>query len=546
MTTQNSTIGKIALRLSFLVVLFMLTLSCSDDDDSTTPDATTKIKLGTSTTLGSYLTDGNNNTLYVFSNDVAGVNTCTGGCATNWPVYFAENLTQELLGTGLNLADFATITTNGKQQTTYKGWPLYYFAPGGTREAAGQTTGEASGGIWFVAKPDYTILIANAQLIGENGKKYTADYTEGDGTVQYFTDSKGRTLYTFVVDRKNTNNYTTGDAANDAVWPVFAETLGSVPSTLNKSLFGTITVTGKSQLTYKGWPLYYYGPDAQRGDNKGVSVPSPGVWPVAVKDVAEAEEPEPAIVLGTSATLGSYLTDANNRTLYFFTKDAAGANTCTGGCATLWPTFYAEDLTQELLGDGLSLADFGTITTAGGDEQTTYKGWPLYYYAPGGTPEAAAETKGEGVGGVWFVAKPDYTIMLADAQLIGDDGKHYKSDYTEGDGSTQYFVNSKGITLYAFSPDKKNKNTFTIGDATHDAVWPVLVGPLVSVPSALDKTLFGTTTITATGQTQLTYKGWPMYYFNKDTKRGDNKGVSVPNPGVWPVITKGMTEAPAQ
>jgi len=27
-----------------------------------------------------------------------------------------------------------------------------------------------------------------------------------------------------------------------------------------------------------------------RGDNKGVSVPDPGVWPVVVKDSAEAPE----------------------------------------------------------------------------------------------------------------------------------------------------------------------------------------------------------------------------------------------------------------
>ena len=42
-----------------------------------------------------------------------------------------------------------------------------------------------------------------------------------------------------------------------------------------------IDVYGKTQLTYKGWPLYYFGQDANRGDNKGISFPAPGVWPIA-------------------------------------------------------------------------------------------------------------------------------------------------------------------------------------------------------------------------------------------------------------------------
>lgn len=546
MTTHNPAIGKVAHRLTFLAtlaLLFIIALSCSDDDNST-PSTTTKIKLSTSSTLGSYLTDGSGNALYLFASDATGANTCTGGCATNWPVFFAENLTQELLGDGLTLADFATITSNGKQQTTYKGWPLYYYAPAGTREAANQTTGEGVNGVWFVAKADYSILLANEQLIGKDGVKYKSDYTAGEGTTLYFTDAKGRTLYTFIADKKNINTYTTGNAASDAIWPVYAEAMGSVPSTLDKSLFGTITVTGKSQVTYKGWPLYYYGSDTQRGDNKGVSVPTPGVWPVAVKDVEAAPEPEapkPEIVVATDDIFGSYLTDADNRTLYFFASDAAGTNNCTGGCTANWPIFYIEDLAQEKIGEGLSLADFGTITTPGG-EQTTYKGWPLYYYAPGGTPEAAGDINGDAVNKVWFVAKPDYTVMIANAQLVGKDGKNYISSYTEGTGLTKYFVNAKGITLYAFSNDKANVNNFSNGVPQHDTQWPVFIGPLVNIPSILDKSLFGS--ITVFGQTQLTYKGWPMYYYGEDTKRGDNKGVSVPAPGTWPVITQDMTAAP--
>lgn len=53
-----------------------------------------------------------------------------------------------------------------------------------------------------------------------------------------------------------------------------------IPSILSSTDFGTINVFGRTQLTYKGWPLYYFGQDTVRGDNKGVSVSSPRVWPI--------------------------------------------------------------------------------------------------------------------------------------------------------------------------------------------------------------------------------------------------------------------------
>ena len=77
--------------------------------------------------------------------------------------------------------------------------------------------------------------------------------------------------------------------SNDAVWPVFTKSLEAVVSTVDASDFGTIDVFGKSQLTYKGWPLYYFGQDSERGETKGVSVPSPGVWPIVNKNTEAAQ-----------------------------------------------------------------------------------------------------------------------------------------------------------------------------------------------------------------------------------------------------------------
>ena len=261
--------------------------SCdSDSDDATPPLADPAVNLG-NTALGNVLTDETGRTLYVFANDFEGKSTCTGGCLTNWPVFYREN---PKLATGLNAADFGTITwTDGTRQSTFKGWPLYYYKDD---TKSGDITGENVGNIWFVAKPTYSIMMANAQLIGHDGKSYTADYKEGTGKTIYFTDGQGRTLYGFKNDKKNKNNFTKADFSNNAVWPLYEETLKDVPSTIDKSLFGSITVAGHQQLTYKGWPLYYFQQDnGQRGLNKGISFPQPGVWPIVNKNTPEAPEP---------------------------------------------------------------------------------------------------------------------------------------------------------------------------------------------------------------------------------------------------------------
>lgn len=248
----------------------------------------TAIHLDSSAQLGAYLVDKDGKTLYYFSNDANGLSNCTGGCLTNWPIYYADSVTT--FSDGLQSTDFATITTAaGARQTTYKGWPLYYYAPGGVAEAVKQTTGEGVGNVWFVAKPHYSITISNYQLTGANGINYKSDYTPGDGRTSYFTDEKGNTLYAFGRDSALRNKYTKADFSNNSIWPIYETDNITVPSILDKSLFVVIDVHGKKQLTYKGWPLYYYGPDnMQRGINKGITIPPSqpvgAIWPVVRKD----------------------------------------------------------------------------------------------------------------------------------------------------------------------------------------------------------------------------------------------------------------------
>jgi len=290
-------------KLKFLMIIvvtiatgFVLT-HCNKSDILIFPDPYA-LKLANSPTLGSYLTDKNWNALYFFSKDGNGANNCTDGCTVAWPIFSATGLTQANLVTGLLLADFDSITTPNGKQLTYKGWPLYHYAPGGVREASGTTKGDGVDGVWFIAKPDYTIMMATEQLLGIDTKNWVVSatnvYSEGVGLTTYLTDLTGRTLYSYFKDSTNINKFTMADFSNNPVRPVYETDKIVVPSILDKTLFGSITVLGYKQLTYKGWPMYYYGADVDagtgkfRGKNRGVYGPVPVNWPVFFKDIPAA------------------------------------------------------------------------------------------------------------------------------------------------------------------------------------------------------------------------------------------------------------------
>lgn len=270
------------LRRPLLLTALLVTtlLACNEENPITVPDVSLF-----ATPLGDVMTGPSGRTLYVFAPDADGKANCTGNCAGTWPLFYQETPT---LGSSLRAADFTTITrTDGSKQTAYKGWPLYYFV---NDTKAGDIAGENVGNVWQVAKPAYTVQIASRQLVGNDGKNYTFDQKEGTGASIYLTDSIGRTLYAFAPDKKSKNTYTKADLSNNGVWPIYeVRRIKDVPSSLNKADFSTTTAAGKTQLTYKGWPLYYFGNDqGQRGSTKGVSVPRPGVWPVVNRTSPDA------------------------------------------------------------------------------------------------------------------------------------------------------------------------------------------------------------------------------------------------------------------
>lgn len=100
--------------------------------------------------------------------------------------------------------------------------------------------------------------------------------------------------------------------------------------------------------------------------------------------------------MASNAKLGSYLTDLKGITLYTYAKDTAGVSNCTGKCLTLWPVYVAPSQTSTYP------ANVSIIKRTDGTLQYAWKGMPLYYFGQDKNP---GDTKGQGVGGVWSVAK---------------------------------------------------------------------------------------------------------------------------------------------
>lgn len=114
------------------------------------------------------------------------------------------------------------------------------------------------------------------------------------------------------------------------------------------------------------------------------------------------------LAIGSSADVGDYLASYNpttqqkNMALYTFAKDKPGISTCYGECATNWPPLYVAEFSATGSAGELNIKDFATIEREDG-KQLTYKGRPLYFYSG---DVKSGDTKGDGMGGVWFVAKP--------------------------------------------------------------------------------------------------------------------------------------------
>lgn len=232
----------------------------------------------------------------------------------------------------------------------------------------------------------------------------------------------------------------------------------------------------------------------------------------------------PDVSIAVHPILGQILVDAAGLTLYTLGRDAPGdcdyaptSDCTTTACLNTWPVFYAGD---RVLGAGLDDGVFGTYERPDGSPQTTYYGWPLYYYL---NDTATGMVGGQGKQGLWHAAK------LKPAQIV----------LMRAPGTTvNYLAAFNGRTLYVHTLD-------TVGNGSDDPVsactekclkdHPPLSLHSISVVSSLepaDFTLFER----ADGEgLQVAYKGAPLY-FDKDTKKPGQ--IADPMPENWGTALK--------
>jgi len=131
--------------------------SAPSSPSASATSGTASLSTATVGNFGKIVVDGTGRTLYVYDLDTAKPpkSNCYGSCATTWPPLLAGTGTPMVSGISASLVG-TVARTDGTKQVTLAGSPLYYFA---SDTKAGDATGQAVGGIWWV--------------VGANGKKIT-------------------------------------------------------------------------------------------------------------------------------------------------------------------------------------------------------------------------------------------------------------------------------------------------------------------------------------------------------------------------------------
>ncbi len=193
-------------------------------------------------------------------------------------------------------------------------------------------------------------------------------------------------------------------------------------------MVGSTTLEDGSKIvTYNHMPLYYWWKDQKSGDTDGQAVGD--VWWVinpageiikseiasaAASASASAGSTSKEVTLNTAndPVLGPILVDGEGMTLYMFTKDEPDKSNCTGDCLVKWPPFLTQG--NPGLGEGVDPALVGFSELSDGSKIVTYNHMPLYYWWEDLKP---GDTKGQGVGEVWYVVAPDGTVLKPQASV---------------------------------------------------------------------------------------------------------------------------------
>lgn len=188
-----------------------------------------------------------------------------------------------------------------------------------------------------------------------------------------------------------------------------------------------------------------------------------------------------------------------------------------------YPTLLGAMLVLALL-----LAACGPATTAAPDvAPTTMVTEPATEMATEAPTEAATEASTEAATEAATEAPTDAPTgvpVTGAATVMASDVGTFGSALTDAEGRS----------LYLFTNDTQNAGT---SSCTGDCLvnWPPLLTDGDPVAGeGVDETMLGTIAL-PDGTTQVTYNGWPLYYYIDDTAAGDATGQGVGD--VWFLVT---------
>jgi predicted lipoprotein with Yx(FWY)xxD motif len=124
---------------------------------------------------------------------------------------------------------------------------------------------------WAVLAPFAAAQTADAPISTSNNAE------EGE----YLVDGAGLSLYLFKADTQGRNGQRPASACNEGpcigTWPPLLSDTPMGDDKIDASMLGTMArEDGTMQVTYNGWPLYYYYEDYVAGDITGDDIESFG------------------------------------------------------------------------------------------------------------------------------------------------------------------------------------------------------------------------------------------------------------------------------
>lgn len=145
------------------------------DEGAVVTDGEPVILLGGNDEVGSFLTGANGMTLYIFTRDEPDLSNCYDKCAENWPPLLLEAGQALVPGDGVTGQLGVTARTDGSQQITYNGMPLYYWVEDA---AVGDITGHGVGSVWAIAGVDmlpYGVIPGESKVSYEVAETFLRD-----------------------------------------------------------------------------------------------------------------------------------------------------------------------------------------------------------------------------------------------------------------------------------------------------------------------------------------------------------------------------------